>query len=53
MKRIGSVVLVLALVLMLGVPALANEVEVYPVWVGGVQVTAGNTQDVLGDGTVS
>lgn len=53
MKRISSVILVLALVLMLGVPATANEVEVYPVWVGGIQVTAGNTQDVLGDGTVS
>lgn len=53
MKKIGSVILVLALVLMLGIPALANEAEVYPVWVGGVQVTAGNAQDVLGDGTVS
>lgn len=53
MKKIGSVIIVLALVLMLGVPTLANEVEVHPVWVGGVQVTAGNAQDVLGDGTVS
>lgn len=53
MKKIGSVILALVLVLMLGIPALANEVEAYPVWVGGVQVTAGNAQDVLGDGTVS
>ena len=26
--------------------------EAFPVWVGGVQVTASNAQDVLGDGTV-
>ncbi len=53
MKKIGSVIIVLALVLMLAIPALANEAEAYSVWVGGVQVTAGNAQDVLGDGTVS
>ena len=44
----------LAVVLIVGLlPATALAAEEYNVWVGGVQVTDSNRNDVLGDGTVA
>ena len=46
--------LVLSLVMVLGMIAIsaAMQPEFYDVWVGGIQVSSANADDVLGDGTV-
>ncbi len=51
-KRIFSILLTLCMVLSL-MPTVAFGADSYEVWVGGIQVTSDNANDVLGDGTVS
>lgn len=53
-KKVLSIVLALVLCLsLLPVTAFAEEPETYGLWVGGVEVTNENADDVLGDDTVS
>ena len=56
MKKIIHILVGVALftLLLLGATVSASAAEeAYPIWVAGVQVTASNAADVLGDGTVS
>lgn len=45
--------LLLGLLTLLSGGQRLRAAEVYPIWVSGIQVTAENQRDVLGDGTVS
>ena len=56
MKKFIHILVGVALftLLLLGATVSASAAEeAYPIWVAGVQVTASNAADVLGDGTVS
>ena len=53
MKKILSLLLVIAMMVTLAVTVSAEETTAYDLYVGGVQVTSDNLNDVLGDGTVS
>ncbi len=51
-KRILSVILVSLMLLVMLPVSSASAATYYDLWVGGVQVTSNNADDVLGDGTV-
>ena len=56
MKRTICISMTLALALLLLLccaPALADEPETYELWLGSVQVTSENKDDILGDGKAS
>ncbi|MCF0120313.1 MAG: hypothetical protein HUJ65_01635, partial [Oscillospiraceae bacterium] len=50
-KKIIAVLLVVIMLASMGTPVLAETTETtnYDVWVGGVQVTSANKDNVLGD----
>ncbi|MBQ9742990.1 MAG: dockerin type I repeat-containing protein [Ruminococcus sp.] len=52
-KRILSVILASLMLLVMLPTASASAATYYDLWVGGVQVTSDNADNVLGDGTVS
>ena len=53
LKKLLATVTVLGMLAPLFCLHTMEAAMAYPVWVGGVQVTGANMDDVLGDGTVS